>query len=49
MTIIASTYFGEQITIRNTTKDEAIKRLEDHGVPKDWIYELEVRDDPIAI
>jgi hypothetical protein len=48
MTIIASTYFGERITIRNTTKDEAIQRLEDHGVPKDWIYKLEVQDDAIT-
>jgi hypothetical protein len=47
MTIIASTYLGERITIRNTTKDKAVKHLEDHGVPKDWICKLEVQDDAI--
>lgn len=44
MMVTVVTYFGEKITIRNTTKEEANKILLAHGVPDDWIYSLEVKD-----
>jgi hypothetical protein len=43
MTVIATTYFGEKITLRGMTKAEAMSLLGQRGVTKGWIYKVQVK------
>jgi hypothetical protein len=43
MAIIAYTIFGEKITIRNKTKEQALAILAKSGVKEEHIYKLEVK------
>lgn len=48
MTVIAHTFAGERITIRNRTITEALAILLEGGVTEDWIYKLEAHRDAAA-
>ena len=41
MAIIVITYFGEKITIKNKTKRQALKRLAERGLRRDWIASIQ--------
>ena len=43
MTVIASTFAGEKITVRNKSITEALAILRDGGVSEDWIFNLSWR------
>lgn len=43
MTVVASTFAGEKITIRNRSISEALGILREGGVSEDWIFKLEAR------
>lgn len=45
MTVTASTYSGEKITVRRRSITEALGILKAGGVSEDWIFELEARAD----
>ncbi len=45
MTVIACTFGGEMITIHNQTIFKALEILRERGVPEDWIFSLEARQD----
>jgi len=47
MTVIACTFFGEKITIRNKTITEALAILKDGGVSESWIFKLEAHLDEV--
>lgn len=43
MTVVAYTFYGEKITICNTTKEKALEVLAKGGVNEDDLFRLEVK------